>query len=77
MKIRVRVYPGAPREAIKEEGMLDGDRMFRVWVGEPPVRGLANQAVILLLARHLNVAEAKIKIVAGHTSRNKVIIIQL
>ena len=45
-------------------------------VPEPPEDGRANEAVIELLAEHFDVPKGSLRIVRGHTSRQKVIEIQ-
>ena len=42
-------------------------------VAAPPVEGRANTALIAFLAKHLGVRKGDIDIVAGHTSRDKVV----
>ena len=44
-----------------------------VRVGEAPVEGKANQAVIKALVEYLNIASWRIKILSGATSSNKVV----
>lgn len=72
MKISVRAKPGAYENGIEK---ID-DINFVVSVKEPPVRGLANTAIVRLLAEYFHVPSIHVKIVSGHTSRNKVIEIQ-
>lgn len=68
MKINVRAIPGAKQNSIK----LDGD-VCRVYTTARANDGRANEAVIKLLAAHFKVARSKIKILRGHTSRNKLV----
>lgn len=46
---------------------------FMVSVKEPPVQGRANRAIINLLADHFSVLPSQIKIISGHTSKQKII----
>ncbi|MBU4224019.1 DUF167 domain-containing protein [Patescibacteria group bacterium] len=69
MKIFVKVKPGAKEEKIEKIGESD----FEVWVKEPPIRGMANQAVIRVLADYFNTPVSGVKIISGHTSRHKTI----
>lgn len=46
---------------------------FVVAVKEPPVEGRANAAIIRALAEHFGVATSCVRIVSGHTSRQKVV----
>lgn len=51
---------------------IDEDH-YALWVKEPPEQGRANEAVIKILAQHLQKSPSLIKIVSGRTSRQKVI----
>jgi uncharacterized protein len=52
-----------------------GRGTYRVWVKEPPEKGLANKGIILALSRHFNVTQKQVIIISGHTSRNKIVAI--
>ena len=69
VRFTVRVTPRASRNEIagSQEGVL------RVRLCAPPVEGKANQALVALLAGVLGVSKRDIEIVAGHTSRQKVV----
>ena len=64
----MRVTTRADRNELKEES----EERFRARVSAPPVEGAANQAVIELLSRKLNVPKSKISLVSGQTSRDKI-----
>ena len=49
------------------------DTHFEVWVKEPPKQGRANAAVIKAMAEYMGVLPTQVRIVAGHTARNKII----
>src|SRR5262245_11261614 len=66
-RIRLRVKPGARRRAL--EGEHGG--ALRVAVTAPPEKGRVNEEVEALLAEALDVARARVRVVAGHASRNK------
>lgn len=68
MKINVRVKPNS-----KIEEVIPKDGGFIVKVKEAPTEGKANRAVIRLLAKHLGIPEAQLRISRGLTSRTKVI----
>lgn len=72
MKIFIKVTPGARKEAVRmiEEGRYEVD------VGEPPLKGRANKAALRLLAKYFSVANSEVKLVSGHKSRRKVIVIK-
>lgn len=61
-----------PRAARSEVGGLHGDAL-RVRLAAPPVEGAANAALIELLADRLGVPRRNVSIVAGATSRTKVL----
>ena len=69
MKIFVKVRPNSKEESVKKLS----DTNFEICVKEPPVKGLANAAIIKALARHFGVPPSAVKITSGHTSRQKIV----
>lgn len=69
MKLSVRVIPKAKQE--KVEHLFDN--AYKVWVTATPENGKANKAVIEALAEFLDVKKNCLTIVAGLTSKEKVI----
>ncbi|HEY4518417.1 MAG TPA: DUF167 domain-containing protein [Candidatus Paceibacterota bacterium] len=69
MKIFVTAKPGAFEERIEE---IDSTH-YKVWVVEPPEKGLANRGLARVLARHFGVSQSRVRVVSGHSSRNKVV----
>lgn len=69
VRFDVRVQPRASRSEVvgEQEGAL------RVRLAAPPVDGAANEALVELLADLLHVAKRDVRIVAGATSRRKVV----
>jgi uncharacterized protein (TIGR00251 family) len=65
----VQVIPRASRNEV--EGITGN--ALKVRVTAPPVEGAANKALIELLAERLKIRKSQIEIVAGWTSRQKVI----
>jgi len=65
----LRVHPRARKNAITG---ATGDAL-KLAITAPAVEGKANQACIEFLAEFLNVPRASVTIVAGQSSRNKVI----
>ena len=63
----VRVIPRAPRSAVA--GVRDGALLVRL--AAAPVDGAANDALLTLLARALDVPRRNLAIVAGERSRRK------
>jgi hypothetical protein len=50
--------------------------VLRVRVTAPPVEGRANDALLRLLARALDVPVSRLRIVRGQTQRNKVVAVE-
>ena len=69
-RLRVRVHPGARRERVGRR-MADGS--WRIEVTAPPDGGKANDAVVELLARVLELKRSAVRVVTGRTSRQKVV----
>ena len=67
MKISVKAKPGSYEEKITK---LD-EASFVISVKEPPVNGLANKAILKVLREYFHTSN--VRIVSGHTSRNKII----
>lgn len=68
--LKVRVAPGAAREAILGPY---GDAL-KVAVREPPEKGRANEAVERLLAAAVGARASDVKVVRGHAARDKVVL---
>jgi uncharacterized protein (TIGR00251 family) len=67
--IKIKLIPRSSRnEILGREG--DG---YRVKVTSPPVEGMANKALIALLAEKLGVPKRDIEITGGKTSRMKTV----
>ena len=65
----VRVVPRASKDEIVG---VHGDAL-KVRLTAPPVEGRANEALIAFLAKRLGVRKSQVEIVAGVTSRRKMI----
>lgn len=68
-RLHVRVAPGASRSAVV--GRL-GDA-WKIRVRSAPERGRANADVARLLADELGLAPRDVRVVTGHTSRDKIV----
>lgn len=72
----VRVVPNAHADRIEGvETRADGSMALKIRVVAPPDKGVANGAVIALLAKALGVPESAFAIVSGETARSKVLAI--
>ncbi len=69
VRFGVRVQPRASRNAIA--GLHGGS--LKVQLRAPPADGKANDALIAFLAERLHVTRASVRIIAGSTSRSKVV----
>ena len=70
----VRLTSKGGRDAI--EGWIkgpDGKRYLKARVSAPPEDGKANDALLRLIAKALDVAKTKVRIVSGSASRMKII----
>lgn len=67
LNIRVSTRASANEVAGEREGVM------QVRVTAAPADGEANQAVIKLLSKHLNVPKSSLEITRGHKSRNKTV----
>lgn len=73
MKILVKAKPNAQ----KEEVLRVDENHFVVAVKEPPVGGKANEAIVRALAEYFKIPKSQVRIISGHTSRQKVIEIEI
>lgn len=71
--IQVRVTTRASGNHIKKVVNADGSMLIKAYVTAVAEGGKANEAVIGLLAKELNVPKSALTIVQGHTSRNKLL----
>ncbi len=69
MKIFVTAKPNAMEAKVEE---VDATH-FVVRVVEPPVDGRANMAIIKILAEHFSAPPTMVRIISGHTSRQKIV----
>ncbi len=68
----VRLTPRASQDKIAG---WEGD-LLRVRVTAPPIGGRANDALLRLLARALDVPTSRLRLVRGQTQRNKVVAVE-
>ena len=50
---------------------------YVVWVKAKAIEGEANQAVIKILSKHLNLPKSKIILIKGKTARDKVFMVDI
>ena len=63
----VRVIPRSSKSEIV--GEIDG--VIKIKLKAPPVDGAANEELVRLISRELDISRSSIDIVAGHTSKHK------
>lgn len=68
MKIFVKAIPGSYKESVER---IDQNH-FKITVKQPPIKGLANNAIISALSRFLKVPKSNIFLVSGFSSSQKV-----
>ena len=68
MKISVKAKPSAKGALVRE---VNGG--LHVAVKEPATEGRANRAIEKAIAKHFGVPPSRVRIIAGHTSRTKVV----
>ncbi len=69
MKINVKAKPSAREEKVEK---ID-EQNYVVSVKEPPIKGKANEAIRNALAVYFRTGSANVRIISGHTSRNKIV----
>lgn len=69
MKLFITAKPQAKEEKVEK---ID-ETHFSVSVKEPPVRGLANAAIVKALALYCGVPQSSVIIISGRASRQKIV----
>ncbi len=69
MKIIVKAKPNSKIELVEKIDNLH----FEVSVKEPPVKGMANEAVRKALADYFKISPSRVSIIAGHASKSKIV----
>jgi uncharacterized protein len=69
VSLEVYVQPRASKTELA--GLHDG--RLRIRLAAPPVDGAANAALVAFIAEKLGIAKSRVQVVAGLTSRRKVI----
>lgn len=68
MLVTVKVYPGASQDEVIERGRA----RFEIFVRAAPKEGAATRATARLLAAHLGMPVAALRLVRGARERNKI-----
>jgi uncharacterized protein (TIGR00251 family) len=72
VRLQLRIQPRASREEIVG---VAGDAI-RIRLTAPPVEGAANEALVRLLARRLEVARSAVEVISGLTGRDKLVAVE-
>jgi uncharacterized protein YggU (UPF0235/DUF167 family) len=67
MYIKVKAFPGAKKELIRE-----GSSRLEIYVRDDAQRGAANLRIRFLVAQHQGVPVSKVRLVKGHTTQSKI-----
>lgn len=76
MRINVHAKLHAREEKVEKvvvQRLTGAEEQYQVFVKELPVDGKANEAVVRVLAEHFKVPKSRVRIIAGHTSREKIV----
>jgi uncharacterized protein (TIGR00251 family) len=73
MRVNVHVHPAARQTKVGGRNGTSDPPVLVVRVNAPPTEGRANEAVIEAMARAFTVKPRDVRLVAGATSRHKVI----
>ena len=72
--LAIRLTPRASSDRIGETRKLpDGTEQLAVYVTAVPENGKANEAMLRLLAKHLDVPLSSLAVIRGAKSRNKTV----
>ena len=64
----VKVHPHAGKDVL----VSTGPGRFEAWIKAKPVEGRANEAVLALIARALQIPSGQIRLTKGRSGRHKV-----
>ncbi len=77
MNITVHVKPGSSKGPLVEASSADDDAALTIYLQQRAVDGNANAALMVILAKHFGVSQSRVKIIRGHTSRIKLIAVEI
>lgn len=67
MKVFVRAKPNANEQRVEKIS----ETHFEVAVKEPPVKGMANEAIAKALAEYFGIARSRVRLISGFSSKQK------
>ncbi len=71
--VTIRLYVAPRASANKVLGIHNG--AVKIALTAPPVEGAANRALVAFLAKVLDVPRSSVTLLAGETSRNKIVLV--
>lgn len=69
----MKVFVTAKARAKENRVARVDETHFRVWVKARPEKGQANEAILETLAAHFKIPKSCLRILSGHTSKNKIV----
>ena len=72
MLVRVKVIPDSKKDEINQIG----ENLFEIKTKFPAKQGLANKAVVKLVADYFNLPENQIKITKGRKQKSKILTVK-
>lgn len=73
----MHVKPGSRKGPLVEDAAADDPGSLTVYMQQRAVDGQANAALVELLAKHFGVSKSRVEIIRGHTSRIKLVSVEL
>jgi uncharacterized protein YggU (UPF0235/DUF167 family) len=77
VNITVHVKPGSRKGPLVEDATADDVATLTVYMQQRAVDGQANAALVVILAKHFGVSNSSVEIIRGHTSRIKLVAVDL
>ncbi len=69
MRVYIKVIPKSSQNKLEKQA----DGSYKAWVRAVPEKGRANQALVELVAQEWQVAKNQVEVIAGKTSRTKLV----
>jgi len=77
VNITVHVKPGSRKGPLVEAAAPEDAASLTVYMQQRAVDGQANAALVEILAKHFGVSKNRVEIVRGHTSRLKIVAVDI
>ncbi len=74
MRIHIHVVPGSKKQSVEKQGQdIYGHEVYKVKIAEKPIDGEATRWALRAVAEHFGVPLRNVKLIAGETSREKIV----